>query len=233
MQFIEKNSFNVRSVVYRLARTGSELEFLIFPMIHVGSKEFYQEISRRLTNCDVIVYEGVNSKRVALITLSYQIIKYVRRMDLVTQHDGMQLDGLRERIVNADIEKAAFNAGWSSLPLRFRALIFMAVPVIVVYLLLFGTRERIAGILAVNDLKSNEEVLETDEDIDRWEAFVLDERDRKLIDYLTKLEEKHDGSRQRVGVVYGARHMPAIVYFLMQKLGYRVVQAEWVKVFDL
>ena len=44
MQFIEKNSFNVRSAVYRLKRDGSALEFLIFPTIHVGSPEFYDEI---------------------------------------------------------------------------------------------------------------------------------------------------------------------------------------------
>ncbi len=43
MQSIEKNSFNVRSVVYSLKRDDSHLEFLIFPMIHVGSTEFYDE----------------------------------------------------------------------------------------------------------------------------------------------------------------------------------------------
>ena len=41
MQFIEKNSFNVRSAAYRLKKDGSGLEFLLFPMIHVGSKEIY------------------------------------------------------------------------------------------------------------------------------------------------------------------------------------------------
>jgi hypothetical protein len=47
MQFIEKNSFNVRSAVYRLKKDGAGLEFLLFPMIHVGSKEFYEDVSRR------------------------------------------------------------------------------------------------------------------------------------------------------------------------------------------
>jgi hypothetical protein len=32
---------------------------------------------------------------------------------------------------------------------------------------------------------------------------------------------------------YGARHMRTTIAFLMQKLNYRVVKAEWVKVFDL
>jgi hypothetical protein len=63
MQFIEKNSFNVRSAVYELKKDGTGLEFLIFPMIHVGSREFYEEMSRRLSTCDLILAEGVKSKR--------------------------------------------------------------------------------------------------------------------------------------------------------------------------
>ena len=55
MQFIEKNSFSVRSAVYRLKKDGSALEFMIFPMIHVGSSEFYDEISRILAGCDLIL----------------------------------------------------------------------------------------------------------------------------------------------------------------------------------
>jgi len=35
MQFIEKNSLNVRSAVYHLKRGDAGLEFLLFPMIEV------------------------------------------------------------------------------------------------------------------------------------------------------------------------------------------------------
>ena len=61
MQFIEKNSFNVRSAVYRLKKDNSALEFLLVPMIHMGSSEFYDEISKRLASCDLILAEGVIS----------------------------------------------------------------------------------------------------------------------------------------------------------------------------
>ena len=88
MQFIEKNSFNVRSAVYHLKKDGAGLEFLLFPMIHVGSKEFYDDVSRRLGACDLILMEGVNSRKGQILTLSYQVVKKIRRMDLVTQRDG-------------------------------------------------------------------------------------------------------------------------------------------------
>ncbi len=109
MQFIEKNSFNVRSAVYRLKKDGTGLEFLIFPMIHVGSREFYEDISRRLSTCDLILAEGVTSKRANILTLSYRIVKKIRRMDLITQHEGMKVDGFRERILNADMEEQVSN----------------------------------------------------------------------------------------------------------------------------
>jgi hypothetical protein len=50
MQFIEKNSFNVRSAVYRLKKQNDNLEFVLFPMVHIGSKQFYDEVRQRLLN---------------------------------------------------------------------------------------------------------------------------------------------------------------------------------------
>jgi hypothetical protein len=85
MQFIEKNSFNVRSAIYHLKKDDTGLEFLLFPMIHVGSQAFYDEVSRRLAACDLILAEGVNSKKANILTLSYRIVNKIWRMDLV-QH---------------------------------------------------------------------------------------------------------------------------------------------------
>src|SRR5262245_12840619 len=144
MQFIEKNSFNVRSAVYCLKKEGSALEFLLFPMIHVGSSEFYDEISRRLASCDLILAEGVKSKRANLLTLSYRIVKHIRRMELVTQRDGMRVETFRAKILNTDIEGAAFDERWSSLPLSLRVQLLVLIPTFVVYLFLFGTREMLA-----------------------------------------------------------------------------------------
>jgi len=233
MQFIEKNSFNVRSAVYRLTKDGSHLEFLIFPMIHVGSSEYYQEISRRLALCDLILAEGVNSKRANIITLSYRIVKYIRRMDLVTQQDGMKVDSFRSKLLNADMDGLAFDERWSSLPVSLRLQMFVMIPLVVVYLFLFGTREVLAENIALDDLPSSEEIASENEDFEPLDALIIDERDRKLIEYIAKLVSEHKGDAQQVGILYGARHMRSIITFLMQKLNYRIAKAEWVKVFDL
>ncbi len=233
MQFIEKNSFNVRSAVYRLKKDGTGLEFLIFPMIHVGSREFYEEVSRRLSTCDLILAEGVKSKRANILTLSYRIVRKIRRMDLITQHEGMKVDGFRERIVNADMEERAFDERWSSLPIILRAQLFIIVPVYVVYLFLFGTRDTLAKNLALEDLPSSEEILLEDDSFEQLDSLLVDERDRKLLEHIAKLNDERSEKAQRIGIVYGAFHMRGAMAFLMQKLNYRVAKAEWVKVFDL
>ena len=232
MQFIEKNSFNVRTAVYRLRKDGSALEFLIFPMIHVGSSEFYDEISRRLASCDLILAEGVKSRRANLLTLSYRIVRHIRRMGLVTQRDGMQLESFRAKILSTDIDGAVFDERWSSLPISLRAQLLVLVPIFVVYLFLFGTRETLAENLALDDLPSSEEILSDDEGFAPLDSLIIDERDRILLEHVARLENQQNEARQ-IGIVYGARHMRNTIRFLMQQLNYRIAKAEWVKVFDL
>ena len=231
MQFIEKNSFNVRSAVYHLTKDGVELEFLMFPMIHVGSQNFYDEIGRRLTACDLILAEGVASRRVSLLTLSYRIVKRIKRMDLVTQRDGLAMSNFRDKVINSDMTGRAFDEGWSSLPFSLRAQLFLLIPFYAAYLLLFGTRQTLAENIALEDLPSENETLFEDDDFSRLDSLVIDERDRRLIDHIKGLSDSK--GNKLIGVVYGARHMRNAINFLMSNLNYRVAKAEWVTVFDL
>jgi hypothetical protein len=233
MQFIEKNSFNVRSAVYHLKKDGAGLEFILFPMIHVGSKEFYDEVSRRLADCDLILAEGVNSRKAHLLTLSYRVVKKIRRMDLVTQQDGMKVSGLRDKIINVDMEARAFDERLSELSLWLKAQLFLFLPIYIVNLFLFGTRETLAENMALEDLPSSDEILLHDESFEEFDTLLIDERDRRLITHMKKLYDAGLRDKKIVGVVYGARHMRNAIGFLLGGLNYKVSKAEWVTVFDL
>jgi len=233
MQFIEKNSFNVRSAIYHLKKEDDGLEFILFPMIHVGSREFYDEVSQRLAKCDLILAEGVDSRKANLLTLSYEIVKRIRRMDLVTQREGMKVSSFRAKIINTDIEGRAFDEQWSSLPLVLKVQIFLLMPVYVIYLVLFGTRDTIAENIAVEDLPSSNEVLFQNNDFDKLDALLIDERDRRLIRKIESLHEANGNDKKTVGIVYGAMHMRNVANFLLHKLRYRIAKAEWVTIFDL
>ncbi len=177
--------------------------------------------------------EGVASKRASLLTLSYRIVKKIKRMDLVTQQDGLNLSHLRDRISHADMKGRAFDERWSSLPLLFRAQLFLLIPVYVVYLILVGTRETLAHNIAVEDLPSSEEVLYENDGFEKLDSLIIDERDRSLIAKIKGIHDSNGKSRQIVGVVYGAMHMRNLMTFLLGSLNYRVSKAEWVTVFDL
>lgn len=233
MQFIEKNDLNVRSAIYHLKKDGDGLEFILFPMIHIGSKEFYDEVSQRLKECDLILAEGVDSRKASLLTRSYRVVKKIRRMDLVTQQEGMKISSLREKIMNADMGGRAFDEHWSSLPVALKAQIIFLMPVYVVYLFLFGTRETIAENVALEDLPSSDEILSRDENLEELDSLLVDERDRYLIRHIESLHRANHKDKRRVGVVYGAMHMRNVMSFLLRKLKYRVAKAEWVTVFDL
>ena len=231
MQFIEKNSFNVRSAVYHLTKDGVGVQFLLFPMIHVGSQAFYNEVANRLSDCDLILAEGVSSKRVRLLTLSYRIVKRIKRMDLVTQGDALMVADLKARIINSDMKGQAFDERWSTLPFLLRAQLFLLLPVYVIYLLLLGTRETLAENIALEDLPSEDEELFQDDRFTDFDSLVIDERDRILISHIKDLTDAN--GNKMVGIVYGARHMRNAINFLLNGLNYRVAKAEWVTVFDL
>jgi pheromone shutdown protein TraB len=134
--------------------------------------------------------------------------------------------------LNADIDGAAFDERWSHLPISLRVQLLVLVPIFVVYLFLFGTRERLAENIALDDLPSSEEILADDEDFEPLDSLIVDERDRILIEHVAKLENQQEEAKQ-IGIVYGARHMRSTMRFLMKRLNYRIAKAEWVTVFEL
>ena len=44
----------------RLRRRGSRLEFVVFPMDHVAMPSSYEEVARRLRECDLLVVTGAD-----------------------------------------------------------------------------------------------------------------------------------------------------------------------------
>ena len=232
MQFVEKNSYDLRVAVYRAKREESGLEFLLIPMIHVGSQQYYDEVHRRLSSCDLILAEGVKSRKIRSLT-SYQVLGLAPRLGLVTQKNALDLTDLKDRIVHSDIAGEEFDRRWTELPLFRRALAMMVHPAAYAYMAIFGNREILAAELALEDLPSQEEALRQSEDADQFDDLLITERDRVLIDKIQSLQAPAGASKQLVGVPYGAGHMRGLCAFLLGTLQYRIVGSEWLTVFVL
>lgn len=231
MQIVEVTDLAVRAVVFTLGTRGSALSFVVFPMIHVGSPEYYREIRRRVARCDVIVEEGVGrSDARDLLTLGQQAIRLNRRIGLVSQ--DLTLDALGIPLVRPDMRGPDFDRGWQELPWWQRVGLWSVTPVYAAYLSMFGTREDIARCLAMDDLPSEEELSSWDL-MPEFDELIMDRRDALLVKALGDLHEKRSAEPISVAVVYGARHVRAVLYALDRLYGYRVRNAEFVTVFDL
>lgn len=233
MQFIEKSSFGLRSAVYRLQSRESNIEFVLFPMIHLGSISFFKAVQERIEECDLILFEGVDSKRARILTLAYRILARLRRMELITQNEGLDLRKLSEKTRHADISAKEFDQAWRQQSKLFRASLYFIAPVVVVYLLVFGTKQLIAGHLAVEDLQDPDEDLHADADSERLDEILLGSRDRILNDNIGELIDTASGhQKQVIAVLFGAAHMRNVIRYLYDIRGYRIVKSEWLTVFD-
>ena len=48
MQFIESSIIGLRSAVTTFTRPATPLRFILFPMVHVGEQQFYDEVAARI-----------------------------------------------------------------------------------------------------------------------------------------------------------------------------------------
>ena len=228
MQIIESNAFSVRSAIINLESSRARPTFVLFPMIHVGEPEFYSEISSRLNHCDYVLYEGVKSRTGGFITASYRFFADSPRLKLVSQN-SMKLGHLKNRLIHADVTGELFESNWWALPSLLRYLIPIAAPLYGIYMRYFGTRSEIAKHMKLNDLKSRDEILGDDDNA--VASVMLDWRDQHLLDVIDQQIILHENSSTSIGVLYGAKHMRAVIRHLAKEHGYKVVASEWVNVF--
>ncbi|MGC5019086.1 hypothetical protein [Micromonospora sp. DT47] len=236
MQIIEVTGMGVRSAVIRLERRETPLRFILFPMIHLGRPEFYDAVRDRVSCCALVVAEGRDHTRprVSLPGLAYRLLRRQRRSRLVVQR--LREETLGVPVVRPDLSLDEIRHRLRRLPtvtyLLARLTIRVVVPWVALYVLLFGAQRFLAGELALDD---DTPYIEPSlgkrwDDID---GVIVDDRDALLLDALAKIHEARCGESIDVAVVYGARHMPAVLHGLRKRYGYRARGADWLTVFDL
>jgi hypothetical protein len=229
VQFIENNVLGVRAAIYSLARAPGAPRFLLFPMIHVGGPDYYGQVRKKLQGCDVILYEGVNSFRTRVITLSYRLLTLRRRLGLVVQANSLLFSGLQERLIHADVAQIEFNDNWARVPWRFRLAVLVLGPLYGAYLYLTSSRESLGIKMKTEDIPSSDDVL-SGGTLPGFEDAILSSRDRKLVATIESLIAESTPPAV-VGIVYGAAHMKAVTAVLMEKYQYRIDGSEWFTVF--
>ena len=233
MQIIETTGLGVRANVVTLVRTETPLKFVLFPMIHMGEQAFYDEVGKRVGECDVILAEGVGpgSAVATAITAAYRVNERFGRTGLVVQN--LPRPRSTAPVIRSDLSGKDFQGEWRSLPLPLRLGAAVAFPLILLGTVVFGTRRLLAGQLPMDDLPSRDEILKGDEWTDRMDAVMLGERDQRLCQALAEIHEARSAEPISVAVVYGAGHMRAVVEFMGARFRYWPQSGEWLTVFRL
>lgn len=233
MQIVERSALGVRAAIYRLAHPDHALEFELLPMIHIGARSFYDSVRARLNECDLVLFEGVSSVRARILATAYTLVAKRRRLGLVCQGDSLPRAAIQSKLTHADVSAPEFAEFWSRVPLWWRLFFYVAAPLRGAYDYLTVSRESLARRCGIDDLKSREDALDEDSDLTEIREAILTRRDGHLLACVLRCHEENHGESKRVGVLYGAAHIPAVVRLLQDRLGYRVERADWVTVFEL
>jgi len=221
--------------VLRLRRKGGPMQFVVYPMIHIGTSEFYDEVSTRLRRAQLVVVEGVKdgarpSVLTSALTLSYRVARFNRRVNLAVQ--DIDYKSLGVPVMNPDVTTDEFRTSWRRIPIAIRLLVWCALPVVTLGRLIGAGSAMWTKATEVNDLPSDEDERLAESAPELTHA-MLDERDERLLDCLSRLHEERGEEKIEVAVVYGAGHVPAIVHGLQQRFGYVARVGEWLTVVDL
>jgi hypothetical protein len=232
VQLIEVSDFGVRAAEIWLSRQETPLRFVLFPMLHLGSVEYYAEVTHRVRQCQLVVAEGVVGKSAALTALTavYRIPGRGNRHGLTTQ--DIDLSSLDVPLINPDITSEQFNAGWRGLPVLFRLGVAILAPLLGVWVALVGLRVALARHLEIDDLPTRGEILASRGRLEQLEQLVIHSRDKRLIDCIEDIHQRHALDKIDVAVVYGAAHMRALVEYLSVRHDYFAKDAQWITVFD-
>ncbi len=199
-------------------------------MLHIAEPSFYEEISRRLSDCDAILNEGIDGKITSSITSSYLQLTKNPKFGLVSQN-SMSLDHVRSRMKNVDIGEAQFATAWSKLPILERFIIPVISRVFGFYLRHFGRRSDLARHMTMDLRETREELL--GESPFEVETLILDTRDEILLNAIDQQLAEIGTGQQCIGILYGAAHMRAVAWHLIKKHDFMLSNGDWVTVFDL
>lgn len=222
MQIVERSAFGIRSA--RLLLKADRLpDFVLFPMLHLADAEFYDLVISKAESCDVILAEGVKSPSADKLT-GYNRLAANPKLGVVRQKDIFQSIVGRTKWRNSDVSSEEFETAIRKVPMGKNLYLRFA---FCVGQWLFRERDDlIASIKSIEDTdyelsKMTESRLTFGDDL---HEVIHDARDQRLAEFA---DEAIGESHERIGVVWGASHMPRLIRHLRSSHGYQVGDAKW------
>ncbi|WP_203979236.1 hypothetical protein [Planotetraspora silvatica] len=184
-------------------------------MLHVAEQAFYDQVSERLRECDLIVAEGQPYADLPL----HRRLARIRADGLVHQLVGLEVESLDIPVLWPDEDDETKPARWLNIVIDTVA----AVPDWLMAIRWPGRAIDITDLTGHDGWAGGRAKT-------AWRRAILHDRDKQLLDCLARIHQERGKEPITVGVPWGAAHMIAVAGYLFSELGYRVVAAEWLNV---
>jgi hypothetical protein len=225
MEILSGNSFDLRSAVYTFTHPTLPHQFITFPMVHIGDPTFYHQVHQRLHQCDIILYEGINSRMGSLGIKAYELL--AKNLGLALQKTELKKQGLEHtELICADLYKQEFEGYWKKIPLHERVFYNGFMFIQHLYQMASVTKDIIANNLTLT-LREDASSFTSE----HLQDLIIKKRDRRLIHHIERQMDIHQGVTKTIGVVFGAVHIQAVMRYLIDQHKYKVKDAEWLIVF--
>lgn len=236
-------------VSYVPADGDRELTVDLVSAIHIGDQAYYDELNDRFRDYDVLLYELVAPKNAAASNrserrngfLSSTQIGMTKLLDLSFQLDGINYD--QANFVHADLSPDEFREQMKlrgeSFYVYFWRIFFAAIddyaqdPFGLRDMELMGAAMASGRNDALKILMAHEMTnLDAQRDIlgDDSSNAIIGARNQRAIDVL---KEQVAAGARRIGIFYGAAHMPDLEDRLLDQLGLTYSATDWVDAWNL
>lgn len=233
MRFIESTSFFVRTIVFDFWHRSKEikLKFKLVPMVHIGSKNYYEEVYIHLNQCDEILYEAAMLPYSRAYKHAFQ--KLAKKLNLVTQIEHFNYASLKHKLIHADYDKSSGNTAYDKLNWKEKIIFSILKPLSLHWHSRGITRTILAEALrpsARDYLRAYGPLPDVE---GTAENLIVRSRDNLVLNLMKEKLEKEGAVDKTIGIMYGAYHMNYLSNFLTVKKGFVPNNAQFVKVFDV
>lgn len=233
MQLLDSSDWGLRSARLTFRSATSNVTVTLFPMIHLGEASFYDAVYRDACAHDAVLVEGVRSPVTTRVTRAYRWIEGAKHIALVVQPRHPEQSDSKATIIHSDLSGDEFEQHWRKVPLHLRLLLYVGAPIYALYYRWFGSRTSLAKGHALDDLPNRDETLRWTPEFASFDNAILGERDKRLVEMMNDYLDAAPTEARRLAIVYGARHMRAVIKELTRNRDFHCVDSDWMLIFLL
>ena len=194
-------------------------------MVHVADPAYYDRVTADLSRCRYLLLEGVDWRRHSgRHRPLYDLL--AKNLGLAAQETAVRYPNDAKK-VNLDMPRSEFRRKLLQLPIKDILIVIFLRRILWLLTLPKALRTQFTRRAFLRKKQPRRS-----EDEQPLQGLILTARDKRIVENLRDFHQGNASVREKVftGVVFGARHMPAICVAL-HELGYGPGARRWVEVF--